>query len=458
MASHAQEEQIQAVIFAFVRIADFVYRSLEKTAPLFARISLWPVILFFTPKINLVSFRNETAGIRFDDLILLTVATLLVGSWIVDMEFSIEAIPSATLLAVGVFCLSNLINIGHSNVLYSLRLAEYLVFFWSGKALVQSRLSFISLVKVLIAVNCAFIVLQYGGIVGGFTADGYESALDRPFGLSTNHPAEMGALLNLLFAALVFAGKTAPKFWYWCSIVALCIFFTGSRTALFAHCLLTLIYIYRNSKNRTSFVLKLAFVSGLLVSVVLVTPNPIKERSAALFSEQNFQTFRDLYDRIPVDKQFTGFAAGGAPEDAPEDVDASWYMRGFKWAQVIKIMLAGSWITWIFGVGPGALTPALDGGWLRVIGETGIVGALAFIVLLRKISNIALSCAMAVFALAVNMLMVDSHNAYKVMAFLFLLAGSQVQRQFGHSNLAATKAPKNPINQLTPIDCACDQT
>jgi hypothetical protein len=34
---------------------------------------------------------------------------------------------------------------------------------------------------------------------------------------------------------------------------------------------------------------------------------------------------------------------------------------------------------------------------------------------------------MAVLALSINMVMVDSQNAYKVMAFLFLLAGAQVQ-------------------------------
>ena len=215
MPSHAQEEQTQTVIFVVVRIADLVSRCADQTATLLSKVSLWPVILFFIPKINLIAFRNETAGIRFDDFILLTVAMLLVCSWIVDMQFTIEKIPAATLLVVGVFCLSNFINAGHSNLLYSLRLAEYLVFFWAGKALVQSRHNFVSLVKVLIAVNCAFIVLQYAGVVGGFSAVVYQSVLERPFGLSSNHPAELGALLNLLFAALVFATKTARSFWYW---------------------------------------------------------------------------------------------------------------------------------------------------------------------------------------------------------------------------------------------------
>jgi hypothetical protein len=36
---------------------------------------------------------------------------------------------------------------------------------------------------------------------------------------------------------------------------------------------------------------------------------------------------------------------------------------------------------------------------------------------------------MSVLALAVNMLMVDSQNAYKVMVFLFFLAGTQIGQQ-----------------------------
>ena len=55
-----------------------------------------------------------------------------------------------------------------------------------------------------------------------------------------------------------------------------------------------------------------------------------------------------------------------------------------------------------------------------------MVGTIAFLVLLRRISGLSAAGSMAVLALAVNMLMVDSHNAYKVMAFLFFLAGTRV--------------------------------
>lgn len=413
------------VVFSIVRFAEAIYDYAKTTGSLLLRPILWPTILLLIPKINLIPFRNETAGIRFDDFILLIVITLLLCGWIVELDFHSDAIPAMGLGVVAVFCTSNLVNASHSNFLYSLRLIEYLVFFWSGKYFVRCHFDFTSFVELLLGVNCAVIVLQYAGIVGGFTADGYESAVGRPFGLSANHPAEAGTFLNLAFAALVF-GKSATRFWYWCALTGLCIFITGSRSALFAHCLLTLVYLYRHSKNKTSFALRTAAICGLLVAVFTAIPNSISGRSTDLFSQQNLETFRDVYDAIPVDQHFTGFVDSGDPGEAPEGVDPSWYIRGFKWAQVVKTMFNERWTVWILGLGPGALTPALDGGWLRLISETGIVGTFAFLVLMRRISRLSTSCLMAVFALAVNMLMVDSHNAYKVMAFLFFLAGTQV--------------------------------
>jgi hypothetical protein len=361
---------------------------------------------------------------------------LLMFGWITKPGFNINKLPLIGFGVVAVFCMSNLINAGHSNVLYSVRLAEYLVFFWCGKALVQSGHDLTGFVKLLIGINCALILLQYAGSIGGFSADGYVSQLDRPFGLS-NHPAEMGALLNLLFAALVFG--TAARFWSWSLLIVPCVFITGSRSALLTHCLLSLVYVYRHSENKTKFALRTAAVAGLLVMIVAVIPNPTSKRSADIFSPQNIEIFKSLYDSIPVDKTFSGFVDGGAPEDAPESVDASWYSRGFKWAHVVRILFSASWTIWIFGLGPGALGPALDGGWLRLVGETGLVGTLAFLVMMREMSTLSRSCSMVVFALAVNMLMIDSQNAYKVMAFLFLFAGYTYATRLRLTPLVAQK-------------------
>jgi hypothetical protein len=431
-----REERVPLTIFAAVFFAEHAYRYARKGVLLLRQPVLWPTILFFIPKINLIGFRNETAGIRFDDSILLVVAALLLFEWIARLDFTIDPFPLTGFAVVGVFCLSNLINSGHlsashASLLYSLRLAEYMIFFWTGKCLIRSGYDFDFVVKAIVSLNCVVVVLQFTRIVGGFTAQGYESIVGRPFGITANHPAEMGALFNLLFAAVVF-GTKSTRFWLWSLLIGTCIFITESRSALLAHILLTLIYAYRHSKSKIGFSLKAGVVAGLLVAVFAALPGD-NERSANLFSRQNLETFRVVYDNIPVDRQFADVSEGGAPEDSPEGVDVSWYIRGVKWAEVVKTMLAESWTVWILGVGPGAIGIALDGGWLRQIAETGIVGTIAFLVLLRKISSLSAACSMAVLALAVNMFMIDAQLGYKVMAFLFFLAGAELQRKFKQS-------------------------
>ncbi len=425
-----------------VLLFDRLYEEGQKAGVFLSRCALWPIFLLFLPKINLVSVGGETAGVRLDDIVLFLVLLILFCSWMTELHFKVDWLPGIAFGVIGVFCLSNLIHWEHSNVLYSLRLVEYLVFFWTGKALYESRHHLRPLLHYLIGINCAVILLQYAGVVGGFSAEGYTLSLDRPFGLSANHPAEMGALLNLSFAALVFDNETesSRSFWLWDLLVGVCIFLTQSRSALFVHCLLTFVYAFQHARNRTAFALKSAFISGGLIAAFIFVPNPLKERSADLFSTQNVEAARQLYDTMPAEKEFTGFAEGSEAEDAPEDVDISLYMRGFKWTYVTKIMFTAPWTVWILGLGPGSLGPALDGGWLRLLAETGVVGTFAFLILLWKISSLSRACAMAVLALAVNMVMVDSQNAYKVMAILFLIAGVQAQRKLRESPVATVSS------------------
>jgi hypothetical protein len=441
----ASQERTDAIAFGAVALTERAYLMGEQSFSFFSHISLWPVVLLFLPKINLLSFGGETAGIRLDDLVLFLVILVLLCGWVTDLRFKVEPVPATACVVIGIFCLSNLVNLDKSNVLYSLRFVEYLVFFWAGKSLVRFEFSLNSVVKLLVGINCLAILLQFAGVIGGFSAEGYTNATARPFGISTNHPAEMGALLNLAFAALVFAAnkKVFARFWVWCVVIAVCILITESRSALAVHCVLTWLYTYQHTKNRTGFVLKSAFVSGVLIAGLVLLPNPVKERSSDLLSPQNVDAARQLYDSVPAEKQFTGFE-GSEAEDAPQDVDVSAYMRGFKWIYVTKIMFTAPWPVWVLGLGPGALGPALDGGWLRLITESGVVGTLAFLTLLRKITSLSRSCAMAVLALAVNMVTVDSQNAYKVMAFLFLLAGVWAQKTILERTAASRSGAQLP--------------
>src|SRR5579863_2279724 len=278
LPSLTTQDRASFVAFGAIALLERAYRKAEEAASFLSCISLWPIALLFLPKINLISFGGETAGIRLDDIVLFVVVLVLLCGWITRLHFKLESVSTSAFVVIGLFCLSNLANREHSNVLYSLRLVEYLVFFWAGKSLVRSRFDFTSTVMLLAGLNCVVILLQFGGLVGGFAAEGYTSSIARPFGISANHPAEMGALLNMLFAALVFEerGRASGRFWLWCLGIGVCIFITESRSALAVHCVLTWLYQFQHAKNRTGFILRSAFVTGALIAAFIFVPNPVR--------------------------------------------------------------------------------------------------------------------------------------------------------------------------------------
>lgn len=206
-----------------------------------------------------------------------------------------------------------------------------------------------------------------------------------------------------------------------------CIFLTASRISLLAHCILMVIYVYRSSRRKGVLLLRSAVLAGLLISAVAFIPNPIRDRSGDVLSLENLSTFKNYYDTLPVETEFAKFSDAVDPDNVPETVDPSWWLRVIKWTEVVKLYLNSTWLTKTFGIGPGALGPALDGGWLRLLVECGLFGTFVFVVMLRKIATLSPACSMAVLALSVNMTLIDSHIAYKVMAFLFFLAGCTYQ-------------------------------
>ncbi|MDZ1585307.1 hypothetical protein M2Y02_22055, partial [Klebsiella pneumoniae] len=78
---------------------------------------------------------------------------------------------------------------------------------------------------------------------------------------------------------------------------------------------------------------------------------------------------------------------------------------------------------WMIGVGAGSFGNALDGGWLRITTETGIIGLLLFVMFLMRVKRLSPTMSLCVIAFCINMLMIDIYMSYKVMSMMLLLAG-----------------------------------
>lgn len=105
-----------------------------------------------------------------------------------------------------------------------------------------------------------------------------------------------------------------------------------------------------------------------------------------------------------------------------DEVDASWSMRGIKWIYAVKLYLSHP-MYWMIGVGAGSFGNALDGGWLRITTETGIIGLLLFVMFLMRVKRLSPTMSLCVIAFCINMLMIDIYMSYKVMSMMLLLAG-----------------------------------
>jgi O-Antigen ligase len=380
------------------------------------------VLLLFLPKLNVVDLQaGSGAGLRIDDVLLLScfmffASVLLYYCSAVRLR-KIELAFAGWMLAL---LISNVLNVtfhGRSSYLYSLRFIEYFLFFYFGYYFAQ-RYELRTLAKATLWVNGTIMVLQMFHVVGGFASAGYSPRIGRPIGL-TGGPWEIGVLINFCLAIFLFSGnvstKAAVKSFL---ITSALLLLTGSRMAMLAQLAIIIAFYRHQGHNVLSVLWKSSIAVAVLAAAVYFIPNSLQARSQKLFDVENLHYLQQMYERTPDNPsldQFYDF-------EVQDDSDMSWVMRVSKWCVAIKLWMRDS-TSPIFGVGPGGIGIALDGGWLRIVIESGVLGLITFLALARSIWCISPTLRVMLLAIAINMLMIDIYLAYKVMAFLFFTAG-----------------------------------
>ena len=390
------------------------------------------VAMLFMPKVNIVSISGESAGIRIDDVLLFVIFALLMAGVSLARKPKISGIESIVFILIGYMLLSNLVNLqmfGRSSLLYSLRYLEYFMFFYIGRYFFDARHSVARLLYAMLFFNAILMVLQGFSIIGGFASTGFAQnvELSRPIGV-TGGSWEIGAILNFYLAFFLFdrnkvGGVTLRIFLIACTLALVVL--TGARMPALAHIFLISYFFYLQSPNKTYFLRNAAFIGGVLLLAILLIPNPLTERSENLFSMANIEQFKDQYSNASVPGEKFEYIEMYIPD---EYADASWLMRVRHWIVAIKTW-TNSPLTWFVGVGPGNWGPALDGGWLRVMSEWGLFGLSIFLVFLYRIAQISRAMFAVVVALAINMLFIDIHLAYKAMSLFFFLSGYAYNRE-----------------------------
>lgn len=384
-------------------------------------------VLFLLPKINLVAVGNFNAGLRVDDVIIALAAAVLVGARFSGGPLVIRF--SRAERWFWLFCaaclVSSVVNslvFGRGSILFPLRFLEYFVFFYIGWSL--SALGRDTAWKLLMTVfwaNVAVAAVQLTGLIGGFTVRGYTANVsERVVGL-TSGPWELGVLLNLATCVVLAQRTSVMKKALVFSIATLLILANGSRMSLLAQVAVLCASILFSGGVVKSLKAALFAAPAIALVAVLFAGSGVATRSASLASSENVSLLVDSFNHVKASERAPSWDELGVLS-RDDGVDASWSMRGPKWIYSVK-MWALSPMNMVVGVGPGTFGNALDGGWLRLLTETGIVGISFFILFMLSIFKVGGAMRLAVVAISVNMLFIDIYMAYKVMSVFLFLCG-----------------------------------
>ena len=151
--------------------------------------------------------------------------------------------------------------------------------------------------------------------------------------------------------------------------------------------------------------------------------NNLITRSAEVVSLQNLTIFFDLIsdDFLATSKgSIEGGSSWYVDYGSHPDADDSFLIRAYKWTSVLSILSNNSHYL-IYGLGPGSLGDALDGGILRSISEYGLFFIIYYVIIFNRIFRYNSWIIMMIFFLP-TMLLIDIHLSSKVQPLILAMA------------------------------------
>lgn len=425
---------------------------------LYKTFSIIGVILIVLPKINIIDIPGQTAGLRIDDIILMAVFTFLAAIALLgQVRIKIKYIlPFSAFIAWGLISIA--INkvfpteAPAANALYQIRYIEYFLFFFLGYSTYKAGIPITKIAWIILISNAITMTLQYNNLVGGFASGaGYTpDASTRVIGL-TGGPWEVGVLLNFCFAIIahdyVQNDKKLTKPIALFSLTLYLIVLTGARTPFLAHLFILLACIYPITRSRPHLIIVAIIACTFAVGIIANTDNALTSRSSQLLNQNNFTYLANIYSNVNPSALIND-EANAMAFDAEGDL--SWLIRAKKWVIATRLYIESPPVYKMIGLGPGTWGPALDGGWIRIITELGIVGFVLFLWILWKILKINSTTMMLVISLSINMIFIDAHLAYKIMAVFFLMAGYFSQHKCTLSTLSTHPIFQNASHAHSP--------
>lgn len=387
------------------------------------------IALLFFPKVDLIGVSGSSTGIRFDDLLILLFLILMLPKIISTLRKNRHLALLHGLIILWVICglISTFVGMRHGlvnnpllSVLTSIRKYEYFVAIFIGYFYFKKYpiTSFMKMIKISSLFLLLIALLQYVHVIGGFVSGEYVSNLGAPIAVF-NGPYEFACfmcieLIILFYDALKHGGSS-----YLFSLIALIeIFLTKSRTGLLLSIAIILVMSLVYSKK----IFFTALFAGGLAFIILANTTSLIDRFASVNISQMMNIFSEriangdylaALERLPTEDLFPNITS-----------DLSFYVRTTKWGAALN----GFTMSPLFGYGPGQLA-VLDGSYIKIISEGGIVSAIIFIVILGNVfknyklskSKISVWILISIMCFA---LFIDIFDSSKIMEMFWMFTGS----------------------------------
>jgi hypothetical protein len=404
----------------------------------------WIVFGLFIPKIQL-NFSSALVGFRLEDF--WAVLSVIFMRFATNSSVTLPRFFNGYIILYIVLIISWAYNFfitgrldrpdSFAAVFYPLRGIEYLLFFVIGVYYTRFAQKYdIDLQKILYGFLVLQLVLSIGQILDLIPTINYFGN-SRASG-TMNGPYELAAIICILF----FLQRKSWLYMWACIVVVV---LTSSRISLIA---LIIAYLFFNenvskSISRHRFAILVIIISSILIlAPILISvdseweggSDALLARFTGLMSLEYWgnladisgqllpaNTAKDYYDVYEEPMGMAGEVAG----------DPSALMRVYRWT-ILFLSIFSHADSVILGLGPSFGTNAVDGFYVRLIVEGGLLACLCFIWFAysfgRYLKHYQRELYPGFVTLLIGSLFIDIFIAYKVMLIFFFLLGAYFEK------------------------------
>jgi len=418
---------------------------------------LYIILIWCVYSFKMVLVGVGGSGIRVDDLLIFCALVLLFWrgdlsrvkrSRAFNLYLGFVAVNLVSALWNG---LSGRVGLAIS-LFFVARMLEYMVFYYIGYGVARSGISLSRMLSYYLAALCVAVPLQMLGILP--VVGGFQGITTRAVG-NTNGPYELAVVAAFLLCYLGYAQKKRAS-----GLFAFLLILLSASRITFVATTFSLIKAMI-SRPRNAWIIGSASVAAVALLVFLPLrstsnssseePVGIIERLSSAISGTSLNSLKDAYSNAPVyrtSQDYLDNTFQTAIDDADaSDGDPSGLIRVFRWATLIKSTLAGA-DSIIVGLGPSFASAAVDGYFVRVFIETGLLGLLTFCWFAKTV--LFEHCRSSgpfreyVFIILATACFIDIFVSYKPMLLLWLWHGMHQFSTQGFKRGSLALAPGKP--------------